>query len=588
MLPPLVQHRELCRACLTPRAGEEPQCAACGAPFPAERARRGFPFVVLFVALVGLGVAGWRIARPRDDAPPRAAPAGIDVPAAAPVAVPAVTPAPAEPPAAGPARRVLATLEQPEFEPALPALALRAESGTTVSFLLPLGWLDPEDRNPSLRGAGEVDLRVATWGDQPPHLLLALDRKPELDCEPALPRASHQLAAGEPLELFDAAGARRGVRRLGAATAEGLRRLDEAAPAGFALLDRDGRAVGLTVGDDLALTVDPVLLWIGRPGTTTIPAVRAAMRARDPGHLAARAAELVRSGTAEACREALALLDQAIALERDRDELELLGRHAVAAWIGLLQALSATDAAAALREARQALAAHPTDAELLALGAQIAVVAGDAAAGATWFRRLGADEQGRLARRVARGLAELAQKQLTAGELRPALETIEEGLLLFPEDAQLLRLRRSAIERLSAPADPGATTVEIPFDPDSRVLETDVRIGGQALRMIVDTGATLTTIPVDLARRLGLLDPGNRRVRIETASGIVEGEVVRLPELQIGGLRIDGARAVVHDLPGTLAGSGLLGLNVLGRLDLQIDSRRDRLILRQDVAKRHR
>jgi predicted aspartyl protease len=55
--------------------------------------------------------------------------------------------------------------------------------------------------------------------------------------------------------------------------------------------------------------------------------------------------------------------------------------------------------------------------------------------------------------------------------------------------------------------------------------------------------------------------------------------VVQLPVLAIGGLRLARVNAVVLDMPGTLAGSGLLGMNVLSRWNLQIDGQNGRLIL---------
>ena len=62
-----------------------------------------------------------------------------------------------------------------------------------------------------------------------------------------------------------------------------------------------------------------------------------------------------------------------------------------------------------------------------------------------------------------------------------------------------------------------------------------------------------------------------------------------MPSITIGGrIEVRNVTAVVLDLPGTLDGRGLLGLNVLGRLNMQIDSERSQLILTSGRSRRRR
>lgn len=88
-------------------------------------------------------------------------------------------------------------------------------------------------------------------------------------------------------------------------------------------------------------------------------------------------------------------------------------------------------------------------------------------------------------------------------------------------------------------------------------------LAGQAVDFLVDTGATGTAIPAQMARELGLTVVG--RVTSNTAGGVVQGTVVVGDvELQ-GGLRAERLRmtALPHlDKP-------LLGMDVLGRLRWQ-------------------
>ena len=113
-------------------------------------------------------------------------------------------------------------------------------------------------------------------------------------------------------------------------------------------------------------------------------------------------------------------------------------------------------------------------------------------------------------------------------------------------------------------------------------------MGGQAVKFLVDTGASLTTVPTALADRLGLRKKSNPRTKVTTASGEVEVEIVVLPRLRLGSkILLKKVRAAVLDLPGEdLAGTGLLGLNVLQRLNMQIDSENSRLILKQTRKRR--
>ena len=89
------------------------------------------------------------------------------------------------------------------------------------------------------------------------------------------------------------------------------------------------------------------------------------------------------------------------------------------------------------------------------------------------------------------------------------------------------------------------------------------RINGRAVDFLVDTGATSTAIPADLAADLRLESIGT--VRSSTAGGPVTGAVVRVDiELQ-GGVRVQRLRVV--SLEG-LTDRPLLGMDVLGRLQL--------------------
>jgi aspartyl protease family protein len=85
-------------------------------------------------------------------------------------------------------------------------------------------------------------------------------------------------------------------------------------------------------------------------------------------------------------------------------------------------------------------------------------------------------------------------------------------------------------------------------------------VNGHAVDFLVDTGATRSALPAELARRLQL--PVEGVAQSQTAGGPVQGQIVRADlELQ-GGVRARQLRIVA--LPEL--GAPLLGMDVLGRL----------------------
>ena len=89
------------------------------------------------------------------------------------------------------------------------------------------------------------------------------------------------------------------------------------------------------------------------------------------------------------------------------------------------------------------------------------------------------------------------------------------------------------------------------------------------LKMVLDTGATITTVPIEVAIALGC-DPAKSKKRIEmiTASGTEYAPVVTIPEVRFLGFKLKDVEVICHNLPPQATVSGLLGLNVLKRFDI--------------------
>jgi aspartyl protease family protein len=92
----------------------------------------------------------------------------------------------------------------------------------------------------------------------------------------------------------------------------------------------------------------------------------------------------------------------------------------------------------------------------------------------------------------------------------------------------------------------------------------DAVVDGRAVRLMVDTGATVVALTPQDARRLGLeLTPGDYSHEITTAAGPARAARVRLASLSVGSVRVPDVDAVVVErgLP-----HSLLGMSWLGRL----------------------
>ena len=93
----------------------------------------------------------------------------------------------------------------------------------------------------------------------------------------------------------------------------------------------------------------------------------------------------------------------------------------------------------------------------------------------------------------------------------------------------------------------------------------------------VDTGATTVTIPSSTADALGL-DVVYGQRKISTAGGVVEAGEVMIDAIEIGGWIEYDVRAYVLDIPGQ-PGLGLLGVNYLGRFQMDLQPEEGKLLL---------
>jgi len=103
----------------------------------------------------------------------------------------------------------------------------------------------------------------------------------------------------------------------------------------------------------------------------------------------------------------------------------------------------------------------------------------------------------------------------------------------------------------------------IPLSPDGHYWIT-ARLNGTRLRLMVDTGATVTAISQDLAEAAGVEpDPLQGDATVETANGTVTAAPARIASLRFGSIAARDLAAIV--MPGA-NGPNVLGMNFLTRL----------------------
>ena len=100
-------------------------------------------------------------------------------------------------------------------------------------------------------------------------------------------------------------------------------------------------------------------------------------------------------------------------------------------------------------------------------------------------------------------------------------------------------------------------------------------------KLIVDTGATFTTISEDLAFDVGIQsDPRNPHINLYTAGGNVKATMGIAPRIRVGHAGRENVRVVIHTIPSLPEGiDGLLGLSFFDRFMVQLDHSQRKLYL---------
>ena len=158
---------------------------------------------------------------------------------------------------------------------------------------------------------------------------------------------------------------------------------------------------------------------------------------------------------------------------------------------------------------------------------------------------------------------ETAEQLLAAREYPSALRNEVKGLQL-------------AISELKGQEE----KIVIRFAPGTRQIPVTATLNEEASQdFIVDTGASMVTIPFSTVRALGLvISVRNPRRKVFTASGELYAPEVTLDSITLEGYAVNNVKALVMDIPNQ-PDVGLLGLNYLSRFRMDLNSDEGLLML---------
>lgn len=126
----------------------------------------------------------------------------------------------------------------------------------------------------------------------------------------------------------------------------------------------------------------------------------------------------------------------------------------------------------------------------------------------------------------------------------------------------------------------------IPFKINDPVVVVNVLVrgpkNGKLIKMVVDTGASITSIPSDIALSIGI-DPSKttKKIEIITASGTEYVPVIIVPSVQFLGFGLKNVEIACLNLPPQSTVSGLLGLNILKKFNLSFKFRENLIEIEQ-------
>jgi clan AA aspartic protease (TIGR02281 family) len=138
-------------------------------------------------------------------------------------------------------------------------------------------------------------------------------------------------------------------------------------------------------------------------------------------------------------------------------------------------------------------------------------------------------------------------------------------------------------EKYSQNEKPSGGEISVPLTSIGGSLVVRVLLNQErSAQLIVDTGASMTVLSMDVALDLGILGTTeNELLTVNTAGGSVQVNMNYLSSLSVGSAQATNVAVAIHDLPEVPEPiEGLLGMSFLKHFLVTLDSDHARLILR--------
>lgn len=129
----------------------------------------------------------------------------------------------------------------------------------------------------------------------------------------------------------------------------------------------------------------------------------------------------------------------------------------------------------------------------------------------------------------------------------------------------------SPVNTISIPAyNLSRNSMEMRFTEKNGTMFVKGEINGVPMSFVVDTGASLVTVPPAVARRAGIRTEGARIITLRTANGEVNAPMVSLPRIDVDGVSQNNVDATIHKISNDDY-LGLLGMSFFSKYTMTID-----------------
>lgn len=188
---------------------------------------------------------------------------------------------------------------------------------------------------------------------------------------------------------------------------------------------------------------------------------------------------------------------------------------------------------------------------------------------------------------------DLAQAHLALGAENDALALLK-NLIYNPElgslasqNIALIEDDRSAkaaeSERQKKPQESSGRQIVVPLIRAGTSLLVDTKIEGRRSRLLLDTGASITALSTRRIQQLGL-EPTGQAIQLSTANGVTTSQLYHADSLTVGRIKFNNLVIAEIDLPSNSSIEGLLGTDVLRKMEDKysylIDDQRNALIFK--------